>query len=368
MSKLSIILVFALAITMPVVYADIESTLNEAPFKLAQLSKYKRALALDMVSFLKEPQNLKSLAEKLSSRGNSLDLVAFMKEVQGSRTANGIALLDQKIRQAKGIEKKVDSLLQVRLAFPEKGIPTNADFLISYLPEGNEKGWKYIEAFDLSGKSHVLDPFQAPEKQVLVVGLDARKDMKAGLELMNEELQKAGMQYTAPASREGLAVAKLDYIRLEDDKEPWLLGDSEIYMLVNGISPEAEKANVIALELPYLVTDKKDYFPNQVLIVWKNYRYMAANINVYEHDDNTNYKEIVDNLIKGIGQVVPEYQNIFEIASKIIQLMPDSWFSNDDDYVDVFYTLEKDKTYTKYMGASRNATITLVPYTIAGGN
>ena len=44
--------------------------------------------------------------------------------------------------------------------------------------------------------------------------------------------------------------------------------------------------------------------------------------------------------------------------------MPDEWFSDDDDYVDVFYTLEKDKSYVNYMGASRNAKITLVPYVI----
>jgi hypothetical protein len=44
--------------------------------------------------------------------------------------------------------------------------------------------------------------------------------------------------------------------------------------------------------------------------------------------------------------------------------MPDSWFTNDDDYVDVFYTLFEGQNYTGYMGASGNAKITLSPLTI----
>lgn len=191
--------------------------------------------------------------------------------------------------------------------------------------------------------------------------------MNAGIALLNDELQKAGLQYSAPvAQRENLEVAKLNFIRLNDDQEPWILGDAEIYMLVNGIAPEASKANVLSMELPYLSEDDKDYHPNQVVVIWKNYRYMAANINVYEHDDNTNYKEIAAYLVEKIGMVAPEYQQIFDIASQIIKLMPDEWFSNDDDFVDVFYTLEKGKTYTNYLGASKNAAITLVPYTISG--
>ena len=42
--------------------------------------------------------------------------------------------------------------------------------------------------------------------------------------------------------------------------------------------------------------------------------------------------------------------------------MPAGWFSNDDDYVDSFYTLEKGRTYTNLRGVSGNATVTLTPY------
>lgn len=347
------------------VSADLETVLQEGPVVVKELGKYKRALALDIVKYLQDSQNFDALCSQVSERNASVDLLAFLRSSSASRGMfESVAELDRKIREAKGIADRVDSLLQIRLAFPEKGLVKNQEFLVTYIPDGNEKSWKYIEAFDVNGNVHQLDVVQAPEQQVIVVGLDGRKDMRAGLALLNEELRKAGMQVEQTPTRD-LAVAKLNYIRLEDDQEPWALGDAEIYTLVNGIAPEASKANILSMEMPYLENDKTDYRPNQVLIIWDNYRYKAANLNIYEHDDGTNYKEIAAYLIEKIGAVVPQYQMIFEIASQIIKLMPDQWFSNDDDYVDVFYTLEMGKTYTNYKGASNNATITLVPYTIS---
>ncbi len=52
------------------------------------------------------------------------------------------------------------------------------------------------------------------------------------------------------------------------------------------------------------------------------------------------------------------------MATAILQAMPANWFSNDDDYIDTFYTLEKGRTYTGYRGAAQNATISLEPYTL----
>jgi hypothetical protein len=351
-------------------FAELEGLLNDGQFVLTNLPKYKRALALDTASVLNEANNFELLTGKLSARNGSLDMLPLVKEMATlcptravEQWADAVKKLDSQIREAKGISDRLETILEVRLAFPDRAV--SKDMLVAYIPAGSEKSWKFIEAFDLAGNVHKLDVHQTPEKQVLVVGLNAKKDMQAGLALMNDEFKKAGMQPALRPSREGgIDVAKLDYIRLNDDQEPWISGDAEIYTLVNGISPEVSKASVIAMEMPYLVTDDKDYYPNQVLIVWQNYRYKAANLNIYEHDDNTNYKELVASLIQAIGQIAPEYQMIAEIASKIVRLMPDSWFSNDDDYVDVYYTLEKGKTYTNQPGVSGNAKITLVPYFI----
>lgn len=363
----ALILLALLAMAVPA-FSQLESTLDRAPFALENLGQYKRALAAEIASCLNDPVAFQALRSSLNADNSSVELVPFLRSLAGGRhrahLAQAAARLDREILEAKGIAGYLDTVLEIRLAFPERGLPENGDFLVAYVPSGREKDWTSIEAFETNGTVRNLDVQQAPDRQILVVGLNGRKDLRAGIAMMNDELRKAGLQTQAEPTR-GLAVAKLNHIRLNDDQEPWILGDAEIYALVNGISPEASKANVIALELPYLDDDGRDYYPNQVLIVWDNYRYKAANINFYEKDDNANYKELVAMLVKEIGTVVPQYQTIFEIASRIIQLMPDHFFTNDDDYVDVFYTLEMGKTYTGYQGASRNATITLVPYTIS---
>ena len=45
--------------------------------------------------------------------------------------------------------------------------------------------------------------------------------------------------------------------------------------------------------------------------------------------------------------------------------MPDAWFTNDDDYVDVYYTLLEGHTYNNHQGAGDNATATFEPLVIA---
>ncbi len=57
---------------------------------------------------------------------------------------------------------------------------------------------------------------------------------------------------------------------------------------------------------------------------------------------------------------------VAEIANRIVSAVPAGWFSNDDDYVDSFYTLEKGQAYTNRVGAAGNAKISLVPSTLPG--
>ncbi|EDK26668.1 hypothetical protein VSWAT3_22150 [Vibrionales bacterium SWAT-3] len=54
----------------------------------------------------------------------------------------------------------------------------------------------------------------------------------------------------------------LHKIRLNDDEEPWLLGDAEIYAIIAGISPEEDKPEVRIVDMPYLDTEDKQYYPN----------------------------------------------------------------------------------------------------------
>ena len=135
---------------------------------------------------------------------------------------------------------------------------------------------------------------------------------------------------------------------------------------VNTSDGRKAKATLTVVDMPYLANDGTTYTPNQIMVFWNGYRYGAANIQMFEHDDNTNYKELAVALSQGVttilGAFAPAYAVIGQVATAILQVMPEGWFSNDDDYLDSFYTLEKGRTYTNYNGAAGNATISLTPY------
>jgi len=210
---------------------------------------------------------------------------------------------------------------------------------------------------------------------VLIVGINRTEAHRAGVELMNKHLQAAGMQgkpslkLGAPtAMATNIDTTKLDRIRLNNDQEPWISGAAEIFAVVSGVQPDQAKATLTVVDLPYLDHDGTDYTPNQILVYWSEYRYAAANVQLFEHDDNTNYKDLAVALSQGVtailGAFAPAYAVIGQVATAILQAMPANWFSNDDDYVDSFYTLEKGRTYTNYVGAARNATLNMSPYTL----
>ena len=131
---------------------------------------------------------------------------------------------------------------------------------------------------------------------------------------------------------------------------------------------DASRVQIEAVDLPYLDHDGTNYSPNQILVFWENYRFAAANVQLYEHDDNTNYQSLVLALVSAVQAVLdftaPQYALIARIANEIIAAMPSGWFANDDDYVDSFYTLEKGRAYTSHSGAAGNARINFTPYTL----
>jgi Protein of unknown function (DUF3103) len=72
-------------------------------------------------------------------------------------------------------------------------------------------------------------------------------------------------------------------------------------------------------------------------------------------------------LVSAIGALgslagLPAIQAITEIANRIIAAMPASVFTNEDDYVDSFYTIEKTVPYTGRVGVGHNATVSLTPF------
>lgn len=342
---------------------------------LTELAGYKDALARDVARELSRPAFRDLVESRLTALSPAAPLVTMLKDYaetlpseEGRLLHERVAALDLGIRRAKGVETRLTEILQLRLADPFRALKGATAPLVAYAPAGDDRTWTHIPAYAPSGRRVRLDPRQEPRRPLLVAGLDARADLRAGLALLNESLVAAGIQpdlaTTMSRMPQGVPTSKLTRIWMADDHEPWIKGAAEIYALVAGVDPDRDRASIAAVEMPYLDHDNTTYYPNQVIVFWSNYRFAAADILFYEHDDSTNYQTIASGLLQAVGTFVPTYGWAFTLAAKIIDLMPSSWFSDDDDYCDVFYTLERDHTYTDYRGVSNNVRLSLVPYTL----
>ncbi|MGY3920753.1 DUF3103 family protein [Aeromonas eucrenophila] len=280
-------------------------------------------------------------------------------------TDANLAVIDRQ-----GLTGEVKQLMQLRLANPEQAdaLKQGVEPLIAYVPSGDEQSWSAIEAFDGAGNPVYLDVNQAPARPVLVVEADPVKAKNAGLKVMRRALAEADLQ-AAPRAANSTAPLKtsiLKKIRLSDDQEPWLLGAAEVYAVVAGVNPSRDEPVVDIVDMPYLDYDNTDYSPNQILVYWDRYRWGAVDVVMMEQDDNVNYKELSALLIEALklgftAGGVPEALPFLDLGGRIVKALPDSWMTNNDDYLDTFYTLEQDQSYQQYPGAAGNAVITLEP-------
>jgi len=287
------------------------------------------------------------------------------------RASGSIALADlPELAASAGTDLGGDAVPEAWLLEPQGG-GDSANLLIAYAPAGNERNWTEIPAYSLGGTRVTLDARQPPAVPVLVIETNGRLAMQKGVAEANLKLQRAGLQHVAPkitsTAGTGRWTTKLDSIRLVNDEEPWILGAAEIYAVVSSVVSDSNTPDLRIVDMPYLDNDGTTYTPNQIVIDWTNYAFQAANIQLFEKDDNTSYQDLVTALVTAVGAVgslagVPAIEAITEIANRVIAAMPSSWFANDDDYVDSFYTVEKTKTYTGLVGAGNNATVSLSPF------
>lgn len=257
-----------------------------------------------------------------------------------------------------------------------------SNVLFSFAPEGDEKNWSVIEAYNMNKEVVYLDVNKVPDQPVIVVETNGFETLKREVALMNEYLRKEGVQNSRfeklgnnlsdlNSRAQGLETTKLDKIRLNDDEEPWISGAAEVYAITSGIKDSSNSPEIKVIPMYYLDHDDRDYYPNQILLFWDDYEYQAANIQLFEKDDNTNYKDLVSTIVNGVFQIIgtvstqPWVNVLGQVAGAIIQAMPNSWYTNNDDYVDSFYTIEKNKSYTNYYGARGNAKVNLSPFFVA---
>ncbi|PWS56558.1 DUF3103 family protein [Pseudoalteromonas sp. meg-B1] len=349
---------------------------------LVQQAQYKNVATIKRNFAKQVALNYSVLNADLKQSVNKYNLVLNADQLStvARHTKRNISQANSALQQLKGLPNNTGSLLQVRLA--SESMLTDwqqgESPLFAFAPAGDDSQWSEIEAFDQFGDIHYLSVDQMPTQPVFIVELDQQKVQDAGIAVMKGILSanKFSKNMVSPqnqlSNEQPLQTSVLKKIHLEDDKEPWISGKAEVYAIVTGINPSRDEPILDIVDLPYLDHDQTTYSPNQVLIHWQRYRWQAVDLLLMEQDDNTNYKTLAMKLLEISEQVmasIPDlqaqgYTIIPKLTNEVLKAMPDEWFTNNDDYVDVFYTLFENKDYQEYKGASSNATITLSPLEI----
>ncbi len=253
------------------------------------------------------------------------------------------------------------------------------EVLVAYAPDNAEQ-LKSITAFDLQGNKIELDAKTPPEVPVIVIEKNGFYALQLRVEDMNDKLQNAGLQSKTAVTlknfkshqKTNLETTKLDKISLKDDQEPWIKGGAEIYAITSGIRDTNNAPELKIIPMYYLDDEDETYYPNQIMLFWDEYQYQAANIQLFEQDSNYNYQELISIIIDGVTQITgtlsgqPWVNALGNIAGAIIDVLPAQWYTDDDDYIDSFYTIEKNKSYSNHYGASKNAKVDLSPFTVLG--
>lgn len=368
--------------------AQVNNTSNQ---RAENITNTKRALAQQLSENYTSLEPM--LRKDITAEQKSVPVSSFAEQSPRSAFSKQLVQADKQIRSWKGITQYSDQLLEVRLANEamlkvwQEG---KVDPLFAFEPSGDDKQWQYIEAYDVYGQVHQLDVYQLPDVPVLVIDNNSSADLKAGLQVMQAEMKNLGqatvvqpyladkqqvssrLLTSARSSTQSIQTTQLKKIRLSDDQESWISGKAEIYAIVTGVNPSRNEPTLDLVELPYLDYDNKDYYPNQIIIHWSRYRWGAADIVLMEQDDGTDYKQLAKMLVQVAEEVLkaipdPEvqaYAIIPQITNKIIDAIPAGVLTNDDDFVDVYYTLMQDTSYVDHPGAGGNAVVTLEPLTI----
>ncbi|WP_313139578.1 DUF3103 family protein [Stenotrophomonas sp.] len=359
------------------------SAFAQAPLtpQRADVQAITESSAREVAALLAQPGFAASARAALQSgpeQGVALQQVMARFDPQArTRASTLLATQDQQVRQRKGLAQQGTGLLQLR-AFVPAGASLAAvapeRLWVASLPRGNDRDWTTLTAYDAQGRAHLLDARQAPDVPVLIVDVDTRRAVKEGMALVNAGLRARGLQsperitLSADGASASLDITRLDRIRLNDDQEPWALGAAEVFAVVSGLQVDATEPEMMTVDMPWLDHDQTDYTPQQPLVIWGNYRFDAANVQLFEDDGDTNYQELLVALATGVktalGAFAPEYAVIADIAGAILKAMPTSWFANDIDYLDSFYLLQRGQGYTDRMGAANNAKVTLTPITL----
>ncbi|RGA05393.1 DUF3103 family protein [Microbispora triticiradicis] len=302
----------------------------------------------------------RAVSATASAPADLLTLTANTGLAQAARTANHAVLA------AKGLPANSGSLLQLRVATDamHAGLSRGEVPLVAAAPTDDEVA--SITAYDPLGGKVTLDPAVAPERPVLVVEVDVAKALPMGIDLMRKTLSRGGVTEAKPLatvqSSGGYWATKIDAVRLSDDEEPWIKGAAEIYSVVGGFGLDG-KATVTIVQMPYLDDDGTTYYPNQLLVHFNGYKYNLADVVMMEDDGDTNYQQLAQAIITAL-LTIADAGTYIPLVNAIISAIPTSWWTDDPDYVDSWYTLST-TSRGRLNGARGNGWMDVEPYWVS---
>ncbi|WP_371495376.1 DUF3103 domain-containing protein [Kitasatospora sp. NBC_00374] len=281
------------------------------------------------------------------------------------RLAGTVAEADRRIAEAKGLGGGLGPLLRIQLADPSMRPALDAGVEPLVAAATGDDHAKTITAYDAAGRAHTLDTREVPSRPVYLVDVDSSKALAAGMRVLSAELARKGLNSpvaaapSATTAGAGWWATKVDAIEVSDDEEPWFKGGAEMFALVTGFGQDG-KPRVDSVTMPYLDYDGTVYYPNQILVNWSNYKYNLADVVLMEDDGDTNYLALAQ-AIAAVLLTIADQGAYIPLVNAVLAAMPASWWTDDPDYVDSWYTLAKNSS-GRLNGAAANGWMSVSPY------
>ncbi|HEY0639630.1 MAG TPA: DUF3103 family protein [Pseudonocardiaceae bacterium] len=314
-----------------------------------------------------------ALARRLATDAGRTALFAAAtgRDVTLSRLAASPALdgtlreANRAVRVAKGLPTDGADVLRLRLAHPDmraalaKGVAP----LVASVPSDDDTA--SVTAYDASGRTVFLDAARLPQRPVFVVDVDVSAALEMGLRVFRSTLDSHGITAATPSRatvQSGYWATQVRSVRLSNDHEPWVKGAAEIFGIAGGFGLDS-KVKVDTVTMPYLDHDGTTYYPNQLIVHFSAYKYNLADYVMMEDDGDTNYQSLARAIATALLTIVDGGAYI-PLVTAIIDAIPASWWSDDPDYVDSWYTMTT-SSGGRFTGAAANGWMDLAPYWVA---
>ncbi|MFF9348446.1 DUF3103 family protein [Streptomyces sp. NPDC014734] len=297
------------------------------------------------------------------------ELTADATAAAGRKLAARLVRADEDVAAAKGLSGRAGSLLRLGLADASmrSRLASGTAPLVAAAPSDDDAST--FTAYDSSGTAHELALDSAPDRPVYLVDVDGAKAVAAGLDVIDKALEAKGLNapartsaVSATAAAAGIDTTRIDSVRIADVKEPFFKGDAEIFTLVTGFGKDG-KPRVDTVDMPYLNKENTTYYPNQVLVNWANYKYDMADAVMMEDDGDTNYQALAKAIVAVLLTITDQGAYI-PLADALLDAVPTSWWTDDPDYVDSWYTLARTTSGTRN-GAAGNGWMSVSPYHVS---